>query len=623
MGMGGEAEIRAHARVGALDGLRGLAVAAVLLYHSQYGFARGGFLGVSAFFTLSGFLITSLLLTQRERGVPLRRFWGRRARRLLPAAMLALAGVLIFGATIATDDQLRLLRGDVFATLTYVANWRFYASGQSYAHLFSAPSPVLHFWSLAIEEQFYVVFPLVVALVAWLTRRTSSVRRRQVLGALLATGIVASVVASRMLYATERIDPRLLRHRHARRGAARGRAARRHPRGQHHDQPARDATRPRPAPRSAASVALGVMVWWWATVEQSASWLYHGGFALHACLAAIVIAAARVEGPFARGLAWRPLAALGLISYGVYLYHWPIYLWLTPARTGPAGRAPPPAAGHAHDHARDRVVPVRGAADPARRAVDADPAATRADTRVVGAARHPAHRGRARDRARARHRVGARADDRVRAVERAGAACCRRSRRRSGRRTAAPAREEADVPPLRRAPAAPHPRRRRLGRADPRPRHRAVGEPDRRRDGGERRDPVLQPRSCAPSASCRSGRSSIRPPTAPTGPTSGRRRSTPSIPTSSSCSTACGRARPASSPTASSSARANPALDRWQLGEYQAAADVLSARRRARPLARRGVRGPCGRPPGAVLGDRLPDDSQPREVPARRCTPST
>src|ERR1700704_1554477 len=162
-----------HARVGALDGLRGLAVAAVLLYHSRFTWMRGGFLGVSAFFTLSGFLITSLLLTQRDRGVPLRRFWGRRARRLLPAAMLTLVGVLVFAATIATDDQLRLLRGDVIATLTYVANWRFYFSGQSYAHLFTAPSPVLHFWSLAIEEQFYLVFPLVVAFVAWATRRTS------------------------------------------------------------------------------------------------------------------------------------------------------------------------------------------------------------------------------------------------------------------------------------------------------------------------------------------------------------------------------------------------------------------------------------------------------------------
>src|SRR5947207_3073980 len=139
-------------RVSALDGLRGLAVAAVLLFHSQLSFARGGYLGVSAFFTLSGFLITSLLLTQvrEQHGVALRSFWARRARRLLPAAVLTLAGVLVFGATVAQPDQLRSLRGDVLATLGYVANWRFYFSGQSYANLFSAPSPVLHFWSLAI-----------------------------------------------------------------------------------------------------------------------------------------------------------------------------------------------------------------------------------------------------------------------------------------------------------------------------------------------------------------------------------------------------------------------------------------------------------------------------------------
>jgi peptidoglycan/LPS O-acetylase OafA/YrhL len=333
MGMGGETESRGHSRVGALDGLRGLAVAAVLLYHSQYSFARGGFLGVSAFFTLSGFLITSLLLTQQERKVPLRRFWGRRARRLLPAAMLALVGVLIFAATVATNDQLRLLRGDVIATLTYVANWRFYASGQSYAHLFSAPSPVLHFWSLAIEEQFYLVFPLIIAVVMWATRRTSALRRRQVLGGLLTAGILASVIASRMLYprdgsarvyygtdtrAAELLVGALLAVILA------GRITM--------DRPA--SARVRGLAAVGGFGALGVMVWWWATVEQSTAWLYHGGFALHACLAAIVIAAARVQGPFARGLAWRPLAALGLISYGVYLYHWPIYLWLTPARTG-------------------------------------------------------------------------------------------------------------------------------------------------------------------------------------------------------------------------------------------------------------------------------------------------
>jgi peptidoglycan/LPS O-acetylase OafA/YrhL len=318
------------ARLDALDGLRGLAVAAVLLYHSEFGFARGGFLGVSLFFTLSGFLITSLLLTQlrEQHRVRLGSFWARRARRLLPAATLALAGVLLYGATIATDDQLRYLRVDVLAALGYVANWRFYFSGQSYAQLFRAPSPVLHFWSLAIEEQFYLVFPLLVALVAWKARG-----RRRVLGVVLSAGVVASVLASRVLYAA--------------RGSARvyygtdtraaelligallavivaGRVA-----------PSRPiSTRARTLATVAGVCALGTMVWWWATVEQGAPWLYRGGFALHAFCAAIVIAVARVGGPLARALSWRPLAGLGVISYAVYLFHWPIFLWLTADRTG-------------------------------------------------------------------------------------------------------------------------------------------------------------------------------------------------------------------------------------------------------------------------------------------------
>jgi peptidoglycan/LPS O-acetylase OafA/YrhL len=325
-----DARATSASRLDALDGLRGLAVAAVLLYHSQFGFASGGYLGVSLFFTLSGFLITSLLLTQvRERGrVQLGTFWSRRARRLLPAATLALAGVLLFGATIASGDQLRELRGDVLAALGYVANWRFYLSGQSYAALFSAPSPVLHFWSLAIEEQFYLIFPLLVAFVVWATKA-----RRYLLGLILSAGIVSSVLAGRALYGTSG-SSRVYYGTDTRSaelliGAllaviVAGRVT-----------PARaPSARARAFASVAGSAALGVMVWWWATVEQQAAWLYRGGFALHACFAAIVIAAARVDGPFARALAWRPLARLGLISYGVYLFHWPIFLWLTADRTG-------------------------------------------------------------------------------------------------------------------------------------------------------------------------------------------------------------------------------------------------------------------------------------------------
>jgi peptidoglycan/LPS O-acetylase OafA/YrhL len=317
-------------RLDALDGLRGLAVAAVLLYHSQFGFAAGGYLGVSLFFTLSGFLITSLLLTQvREQGrVRLGTFWSRRARRLLPAATIALAGVLLYGATIASGDQLRGLRVDVLAALGYVANWRFYLSGQSYTALFSSPSPVLHFWSLAIEEQFYLVFPLLVAFVVWVTRA-----RRHLLGLILSAGIVASVLAGRVLYGTSG-SSRVYYGTDTRSaelliGAllaviVAGRV-----------NPTRASSpRARGFATIAGAAALGVMVWWWTTVEQQSPWLYRGGLALHACCAAIVIAAARVDGPFARALAWRPLARLGLISYGVYLFHWPVFLWLTADRTG-------------------------------------------------------------------------------------------------------------------------------------------------------------------------------------------------------------------------------------------------------------------------------------------------
>ncbi|MDQ3106756.1 MAG: acyltransferase family protein, partial [Actinomycetota bacterium] len=129
----------------------------MLAFHAGFAWAAGGYLGVSTFFTLSGFLITSLLLEeQRQTGrIDLRRFWTRRFRRLLPASLLTLAVVTVAATTLATPEQLAGLRADVLAALLNLANWRFLVEGRSYGDLFSAPSPVLHFWSLAIEEQFY------------------------------------------------------------------------------------------------------------------------------------------------------------------------------------------------------------------------------------------------------------------------------------------------------------------------------------------------------------------------------------------------------------------------------------------------------------------------------------
>ncbi|MEL7207370.1 MAG: acyltransferase, partial [Actinomycetota bacterium] len=174
-----------------LDGLRGLAVLGVLLFHGGFSWAVGGYLGVSTFFTLSGFLITSLLLREREATgtISLKGFWGRRFRRLMPASLVALAGIVVYGLLVADQAQLNDLRGDVLAALAYVANWRFIFQDQSYADLFTSPSPVQHFWSLAIEEQFYFVFPLLAAGVLTVGRGS-----RQIFMVVLGLGAVASTL---------------------------------------------------------------------------------------------------------------------------------------------------------------------------------------------------------------------------------------------------------------------------------------------------------------------------------------------------------------------------------------------------------------------------------------------
>ena len=159
----------------ALDGLRGAAVAGVLLFHA--GHLRGGYLGVDVFFVLSGFLITSLLLAEGARTgtVALGAFWARRARRLLPALLAVLAFVAVYSLVVASAAERTTIRGDGLATLGYFANWRAIFSGTDYWALFRSPSPLEHTWSLAIEEQFYLVWPLL--LVAHCGRAAPGARR--------------------------------------------------------------------------------------------------------------------------------------------------------------------------------------------------------------------------------------------------------------------------------------------------------------------------------------------------------------------------------------------------------------------------------------------------------------
>jgi len=312
----------------ALDGLRGAAVAAVLVFHNGFSWATGGFLGVSTFFTLSGFLITTLLLAEHDRRgrTDLRGFWARRFRRLLPAAWACLAGVVLFGATVASTAQLENLRVEVLAALAEIANWQLIWSGTSYADIFTAPSPVQHFWSLAIEEQFYLLFPLAMVGLFALGRHRGDVRRTVAVGlgvaliaSLAATALLQGAPIDRIYYGTDTRSAELtvgallavLVH------------GRRLPR----------AWTGLVAWLGLAGLAVTIIAW--SVVDLGDQWLYRGGFAAFAVVSATVILAATHErGPVRAALAWEPLRRLGLISYGVYLFHWPIFLWLTPDRTG-------------------------------------------------------------------------------------------------------------------------------------------------------------------------------------------------------------------------------------------------------------------------------------------------
>jgi len=319
-----------------LDGLRGIAVVAVLCFHGGFSWAIGGYLGVSTFFTLSGFLITTLVLTEHlsTGKLDLRAFWVRRFRRLMPAALAALSLAVVFGLLAADVSQRRHLGGDVVASLADVANWRFIFSHQSYADLFSFPSPVLHFWSLAIEEQFYLLFPLLVfGLFALAVRHrvgrfaASGPRDRRFLGIGFAVLAIVSVSESlflgfdqqRIYLGTDTRAAELLIGALLAVIVYRARTTDRFA----EPSPLRTAI------AGAGVLALATAVVLWITVDQSSAWLYHGGLAAYAVLSALIVLAATLpSGPVVALLRTRPLVHIGRISYGVYVYHWPIFLWM-------------------------------------------------------------------------------------------------------------------------------------------------------------------------------------------------------------------------------------------------------------------------------------------------------
>jgi peptidoglycan/LPS O-acetylase OafA/YrhL len=310
-----------------LDGLRALAVVAVLAFHD--GRLRGGFLGVSTFFTLSGFLITRLLLAEWHAAgrVSLRHFYSRRFRRLLPAALVGLVVAAAVTNGLHDPQTARAFRADGLSALANVANWRFLWSGRAYADLFAAPSALQHYWSLSVEEQFYLVLaPLIVGVLALARGRRLVIAG--ILGALAAASFVDGWVAAahgvdRAYYGTdtravEFLVGAVLAVAMASRASSRQRLGRRTSR----------------AVAAIGPVALIALAWATTQWRVGAMGLFRGGLLAYALGGCSLVLAACEPGPIRALCSCAPLRQLGRISYGVYVYHWPLFLWLTPERTG-------------------------------------------------------------------------------------------------------------------------------------------------------------------------------------------------------------------------------------------------------------------------------------------------
>ena len=308
-----------------LDGVRALAIVAVLLYHADVAWLPGGFLGVEVFFVVSGYLITALLVGERSRTgrIDLRRFWVRRARRLLPALGVFLAGS--YGlAILLADDVVDQWREEALAATFYVANWFGIANDVSYAEGFGRKSFLHHLWSLAVEEQFYLVWPIVLwAGLRFLGRR----------GTVVATlGLIAGSAALMWVLYQPLTDPTRVYYGTDTRAAGlligAVLALVWQPWSWTHSTTAR-----RRAVSWSASVvglaALGVVgwaMWRYDLSVATAEPLFRGGFLITSGATALVIAAVATQrSPLGAALAVAPFRWIGTRSYGLYLWHWPIY----------------------------------------------------------------------------------------------------------------------------------------------------------------------------------------------------------------------------------------------------------------------------------------------------------
>ncbi|WP_436792935.1 acyltransferase family protein [Actinospongicola halichondriae] len=307
-----------------LDGIRAVSVAAVVAYHLDYSWATGGYLGVEVFFVLSGFLITRLLLDEEWRTGTVSRpaFWLRRARRLLPAVVALVIGVWVWTVVVLSATEAARFRGDAFASLLYVQNWHAILADQPYFEAFGRPSPLRHLWSLAIEEQFYLLWPLVlpVSLKRFGRRPTAALIGVAVVASLWAMQITADIAApERAYFGTDTRAFGILL------GGVLAFAW----------TPERlRAGISVPARRMVDAVglaALAALVWQFSGRSEFDPWTYPWGFLwVDVCTIALLLSATHPASTTRRLLGSRALTAIGRRSYSLYLWHWPVIVFTRP-----------------------------------------------------------------------------------------------------------------------------------------------------------------------------------------------------------------------------------------------------------------------------------------------------
>ncbi|WP_162181026.1 acyltransferase family protein [Terrabacter tumescens] len=318
-----------------IQGLRAVAVLAVIAFH-VFGWPGGGYLGVDAFFVVSGFVITGVLLRERDRTgrISLRAFWIRRARRILPLALVVIAAVVVVAPWAWAGAKVASVRADALWATLFAANWHYAARADSYFDTGSAPSPLLHYWSLGVEEQFYLAWPLLVVLAVAVA---GGVRRHRAAVAALAVAVGAASLVWAALQSTS--DPTTAYYSTLTRAweLTLGAALATLPAGAGAQR--RNAVRLRLAARTALSWAgLATLVTAYVLVSPDTGSPWPAALWAAAGTALVLVAGIGAPVPGAVVLTNRVSGYVGDISYGLYLWHFPLVV-LAPAVLATTGAA--------------------------------------------------------------------------------------------------------------------------------------------------------------------------------------------------------------------------------------------------------------------------------------------